>query len=182
MEIPMRSLFLTVSCLLVPSLPAFAEVASVTIASRAAVAEGHAFGTTGSYEKLAGRIEYALDPAEPHNTRIVDLARAPRGVDGRVHFSSDLYVLRPTDPAKGNGVLLPEHRAGCARRAECSGWRERCQHRATALTGASTRRGEARRRQLREREARRFRFHHAHVVECAFSKQHGAVPIEVARR
>src|SRR6185369_16334614 len=47
MEIPMRSLFLTVSCLLVPSLPAFAEVASVTIASRAAVAEGHAFGTTG---------------------------------------------------------------------------------------------------------------------------------------
>ncbi|MDO8631790.1 MAG: alpha/beta hydrolase domain-containing protein, partial [Phycisphaerales bacterium] len=39
---------------------------------------------------------------------IVDLEHARRGTDGRVRFSSDLYVLSPSDPAKGNGVLLFE--------------------------------------------------------------------------
>ena len=62
----------------------------------------------GSYERLVGRIALALDPADPHNRRIVDLEFAPRGADGRVHFSSALIVLRPTDPAKRNGVLLFE--------------------------------------------------------------------------
>jgi hypothetical protein len=104
----MRRGFLALSCLLLQSLPASAEVANVTITSRAIVAEGHSFGATGAYEKLVGRIEYALDPTEPHNARIVDLAYAPRSADGRVHFSSDLYVLRPVGAAKGNGVLLFE--------------------------------------------------------------------------
>jgi hypothetical protein len=55
----------------------------VAIASRAVVDEGRAFGATGSYERLVGRIELALDPAAPENARIVDLAFAPRGADGR---------------------------------------------------------------------------------------------------
>ncbi|MEO8258817.1 MAG: alpha/beta hydrolase domain-containing protein [Acidobacteriota bacterium] len=49
-----------------------------------------------------------MDPADPHNIGIVDLNHAPRDPEGRVRFSSDLYVLRPTDPSKGNGVLLFE--------------------------------------------------------------------------
>ena len=58
--------------------------------------------------KTVGRIEFALDPAAPQNARIVDLEYAPRAADGRVHFTADLHVLQPTDPAKGNGVLLFE--------------------------------------------------------------------------
>ena len=92
---------------LVPAL-AFAEVTKVTIANRVTVAGGQAFGTTGPYEKLTGTIEFALDPKEPHNARITDLGRAPQDAGGRVHFTSDMMVLRPTDPAKGNGVLLFE--------------------------------------------------------------------------
>ena len=65
-------------------------------------------GATGPYERLIGRIEFALDPAAPQNARIVDLEYAPRAADGRVHFSADLHVLQPTDLAKGNGVLLFE--------------------------------------------------------------------------
>ena len=80
----------------------------VVITSQGIVAGGHDFGTTGAYEKLQGRIEFALDPADPHNRGITDLAFAPKGPDGRVHFSSDLHVLRPVNPAKGNGVLLFE--------------------------------------------------------------------------
>ena len=104
----MRLWFLTLSCLLAHALPAFSEVTNVTIGSRAVIADGHSFGSTGPYERLVGRIEFALDPTEPHNAHIVDLEYAPRAADGRVHFSADLHVLQPTDPAKGNGVLLFE--------------------------------------------------------------------------
>ena len=75
---------------------------------RAVVAGGQAFGQVGPYEKLTGTIEFALDPADTHNTRIVDLEHATRGADGRVHFSADLYVLQPVDTQKGNGALLFE--------------------------------------------------------------------------
>jgi hypothetical protein len=100
--------FVAMLCLLVHPFSTSAEVTNVTVTSRTVVAGGQAFGSTGPYEKLVGRIEFALDPTSPHNSRIVDLERAPRGTDGRVRFSSDLYVLRPSDPTKGNGVLLFE--------------------------------------------------------------------------
>lgn len=87
---------------------AFAEVASVSITTRGTVANGQAFGAAGPYERLSGTIEFALDPRDPHNQRIVDLDRAPRAADGRVHFTSDLYVLQPVDASKGNGVVLVE--------------------------------------------------------------------------
>jgi hypothetical protein len=86
----------------------FAEVTKVTIAARTPVADGQAFGTTGPYEKLTGTIEFALDPADRHNTAIADLAHAPRGTDGRVHFSASLFVLQPVDASRGNGALLFE--------------------------------------------------------------------------
>jgi len=95
-------------CFLVGPSIAMAEVSKVNIASRATVAGGQAFGATGPYEKLTGTIEFALDPKEPHNQRVADLDRARPAADGRVHFTSDLLVLRPADPAKGNGVLLFE--------------------------------------------------------------------------
>jgi hypothetical protein len=85
---------------------ASAEVVKVTVASQALVADGQAFGKTGPYEKLSGTIEFAIDPANPRNASIVDLARAPRGADGRVRFTSNFQVLRPVDAALGNGVLL----------------------------------------------------------------------------
>src|SRR3954465_14944365 len=102
----MRWWFLAVLCPLLQPLSASAEVTSVTIASRTPVAAGQSFGSTGPYERLVGRIDFALDPADPHNAAIVDLIHARRDSDGRVRFSSDLNVLRPADPAKGNGVLL----------------------------------------------------------------------------
>jgi hypothetical protein len=104
----MRGFIVVVLCLLVHPCSTFAEVTSVTVTSRTTVGGGKSFGATGPYERLVGRIEFALDPADPHNVGIVDLNHAPRDSDGRVRFSSDLYVLRPTDPSQGNGVLLFE--------------------------------------------------------------------------
>lgn len=93
-------------CLVAQATSAAAEVTNVTVTSRTVIADGQPFGATGPYERLTGRIEFALDPADPHNRVIVDLEHAPRDAAGRVRFSSDLHVLRPVDPSKGNGVLL----------------------------------------------------------------------------
>jgi hypothetical protein len=104
----MRACTIAILCLLVRPPLSSADVTSVTITSRSVVADGHAFGKTGSYEKLVGRIEFAIDPNDRHNTPIADVAFAPRDSDGRVRFSSDLMVLQPTDRARGNGILLFE--------------------------------------------------------------------------
>lgn len=99
---------LTWLCLLVSATGAGAEVVNVTIARRTPVAEGKAFGRTGAYEKLQGTLEIALDPANPRNARIVDLDRAPKAADGRVHVTADLFVLQPVDRRKGNDTMLFE--------------------------------------------------------------------------
>lgn len=104
----MRGFIVVIVCLLAHPLSTSAEVTSVTITSQSVVAGGQSFGSTGLYERLVGRIEFALNPDDPHNVGIVDLNHARRDADGRVRFSSDLYVLRPADPSKGNGVLLFE--------------------------------------------------------------------------
>src|SRR5262249_12224819 len=42
----------------------------------------------------------------PVNARVCDLDRAPRDATGRVAFAGDFYLLRPVEPARGNGSLL----------------------------------------------------------------------------
>jgi hypothetical protein len=83
-----------------------ARVTRLEIQRTEPFAGGEAFGTVGAYEKVVGRFHGELDPAQPLNAVIVDLDKAPRNAAGRVEYSSDFYILRPTDLAKGNGALL----------------------------------------------------------------------------
>ena len=83
-----------------------AEVARVEISSRQDVLGGKAFGAAGPYEKLTGKVYFAVSPDNPHNRIIADLDKAPRNGQGKVEFSSDLFILKPKDPARANGVLL----------------------------------------------------------------------------
>ena len=92
---PVRCLLAFV-VVLATALSASAEVVRVTIASRADVDFG--------YEKIVGRVFFAVDPRDPHNVRIADIDKAPRNTAGLVEFSSDLYILRPK--SGGNGVAL----------------------------------------------------------------------------
>lgn len=78
-----------------------AEVTKIEVKTRAAI------GQSG-YEKIAGTVHFAIDPKHPRNRVIVDLEKAPVNAQGRVEFSSDFYVLRPTDTARANGVALLE--------------------------------------------------------------------------
>jgi hypothetical protein len=71
--------------------------------------EGRAFGANGSvgrYEKLRGRAYGELDPADPRNAVITDLARAPRNARGKVEYSMDIFILKPIDLSKGNHKLI----------------------------------------------------------------------------
>jgi hypothetical protein len=77
------------------------EVTRVDIARRAEV------GASG-YEKIVGTIHFAVDPTNPRNRAIVDLDAAKKNAAGRVEFSADLYILRPRDQARSNGVALVE--------------------------------------------------------------------------
>jgi hypothetical protein len=83
-----------------------AEVTRIEISSRHDVLGGKAFGSVGSYEKLSGKVYFAVAPDNPHNRIIVDLDKAPRSKQGKVEFSSDLFIIKPKDPTLANGVLL----------------------------------------------------------------------------
>lgn len=81
-------------------------VTTLEIQTRALVLEGRRFGGAGAYEKLTGIIRFAVDPRDARNAAVTDLERAPRNSAGRVESWADVYLLRPVDPARGNGRLL----------------------------------------------------------------------------
>src|SRR6267143_5547068 len=83
-----------------------AEVTRVEISSRQDVLGGKSFGTIGAYEKLAGKVYFAVDPNNQRNKIIADIDKAPRNSQGKVEFSADLFILRPKDPSHGNGVAF----------------------------------------------------------------------------
>src|SRR5260221_4077567 len=58
------------------------------------------------YERVDGRLHFAVDPSHPANSRITDLDRAPRDAQGQVRFWADFVLLQPADAGRANGRLL----------------------------------------------------------------------------
>ncbi|TNC15743.1 hypothetical protein FF100_00240 [Methylobacterium terricola] len=86
--------------------PAAAEVTRFEIiAAEKPALQGRSFGERGQAEKITGRATIALDPADPHNAVIADIALASRNPEGRVEALADVVLLRPERP---NGLLLVE--------------------------------------------------------------------------
>jgi hypothetical protein len=85
-----------------------AGVTRLQIDRREVVLNGQPFGAAGPYEKLSGKVHFALDPALPQNRGIVDLTLAPKNAQGLVEFWADFYLLKPVDPRRGNGRLFYE--------------------------------------------------------------------------
>lgn len=89
--------------------PAAARITKITITAVTSPAfEGRSFGTVGSYDRLVGRVTGEVDPADPHNAVITDIALAPRNARGMVEYETDVLLLRPTDGAKANRRLWYE--------------------------------------------------------------------------
>ncbi len=76
------------------------------ISERTLFAEGDAFGETGTYERIKGRVCYAVDPQEEAFSRITDLDKAPTNEKGLVEYSTDFLILKPQNPKKGNRRLF----------------------------------------------------------------------------
>lgn len=83
-------------------------VTRLEMRARTPYENGREFGAAGAYERIDGVLHFAVAPHDPLNAAIVDLDRAARGNDGLVHFNADFCLLRPVDPARGNGSLLFE--------------------------------------------------------------------------
>jgi hypothetical protein len=60
------------------------------------------------YERIAGKVYFAVDPKLPANRAIADIDLAPRNAAGLVEFSADLLVLRSKDASKSNGTAFLE--------------------------------------------------------------------------
>ena len=84
----------------------FADLVKIEVRERFPFPVGVSYGRSGAYEIINGRLLFELDPKDLANARIVDLALAPINGDGQVEFWSDFTLLKPVDPAKGNGTLL----------------------------------------------------------------------------
>ena len=87
---------------------ATSRVTRVEITRREPFAEGARFGDVGAYEKLVGTATLELDPRDPRNAAILDKDAVPRNAAGNIEYSTEVYILRPVDPARGNGKLLFE--------------------------------------------------------------------------
>src|SRR5262245_1545153 len=102
-----RLLVLIVVVAAIPAL-AFAEVTRLRIERREVILDGRAWGAAGAYEKLIGKVDFALDPKLAQNRSSVDLDLAPKNARALVEFSADFYLIKPVDPKRGNGRLFYE--------------------------------------------------------------------------
>jgi hypothetical protein len=85
-----------------------ARVERVEILSRSDVLEGKRFGDGGAYEKLIGKVFFAVKPDTAPNRIIVDLDKAPRNTQGEVEFAADVYILKPKETTRSSGTALIE--------------------------------------------------------------------------
>ena len=85
-----------------------ARVVSLEIQRREPILSGKSFGSAGAYEKLVGKVHFAVDPKLAINKSIVDLDLAPKNAKGEVEFTADFFMLKPADPGHGNHRLFYE--------------------------------------------------------------------------
>ena len=71
-------------------------------------AGGVEFGSSGPYERLLGKVYFAIDPSEPALPYICDLDLAPRNADGLVEFSAVIDIVKPVDLSRGSDKVLYE--------------------------------------------------------------------------
>ena len=71
-----------------------------------AVFEGHDFPSVGTYTMIKGTAYGTIDPNDPRNQVITDIALAPVNDNGLVEYETMFYILTPTNPAKRGKVMF----------------------------------------------------------------------------
>ena len=70
---------------------------------------GMSFGSVGQYEKLRGTAHGEVDPLDPRNSVITDIALAPRNARGNVEYSTDIFILKPIQLKNGNHRMFIDY-------------------------------------------------------------------------
>lgn len=83
-----------------------AGVTRIEIKTREPYLEGRTFDGIGSYERLRGKVFFAVDPKHVANQTVIDLELAPMNDAGLVEFSTDVELLAPKDLSQANGAIL----------------------------------------------------------------------------
>jgi hypothetical protein len=86
--------------------PAQAQVTRLEILTREPAPARQSTASAVPYEILRGRVHGEVDPADPHNRIIQDLALAPRNSRGRVEYVATFALAVPVDRARASGVLI----------------------------------------------------------------------------
>jgi hypothetical protein len=81
---------------------------AMTAPSQTPTFGGTTFGSVGTYDKIRGTASGTLDPKDPKNAVITDIALAPVDANGLVEYNMDFYILKPTDLTKGNHKVFFE--------------------------------------------------------------------------
>lgn len=96
---------LVVALLAHPS-AAHAQVKKIVIEKTVSPAfDGATFGSAGQYETIAGRAFGELDPADPRNAIITDIALAPKNAAGKVEYIVSFYLVKPIDMSRASRLM-----------------------------------------------------------------------------
>jgi hypothetical protein len=98
-----------------------AALERIEVIERVPFAPGVTFGEFGAYEKIRGVAYYALDPKLKANQAIADLNHAKRDARGRVVFSSEFILLRPTGTQSSTLLYDVNNRGGIAIMGQVNG-------------------------------------------------------------
>ena len=83
-----------------------ADVRRLSITTRTPWHAGEAFGPAGPYEEIRGIVIGELDPADPRNAVITDIALAPRNANGKVDYRTTFTLRKPIELSQTPGVLF----------------------------------------------------------------------------
>ena len=92
-------------CALAVAAPTEAEVVHLRITSRQPFADDVP-DKVGRYERIRGRVVYALDPEHEANQAVVDLGLAAQNGEGRVEFYGDFEIIAPLDRSLAQPTVL----------------------------------------------------------------------------
>ena len=106
----LRNVFgsLAIAAILAFSAGADARVTEIILGAPTSPYGSTNFGTVGQYEQIDGVAHGELDPNDPLNAVIQDIALAPRNTRGNVEYSTNVSILKPVDESRGNGTMLFE--------------------------------------------------------------------------
>jgi hypothetical protein len=86
--------------------PSEARVVKFVVQQQSSYLGGADWGNVGPYVLLQGTAYLEVDPRDPRDALIVDLANAPRNARGMVDFSTPFLILKPVDMQSGNHKIF----------------------------------------------------------------------------